>query len=117
LQAKEQEFQRKAAAMMSSMKHSSTKAFVTVRNLAVQSFGSASTVVPHLSIPDFLGEPTAVHGGILLGVSVASKVDQEVDKLLLYDWNGGLLTAGTHSLVPSIARYLYCFTAPLLHTP
>ena len=45
-------------------------------------------------MPEGVGEPTAVHGGILLGVSVSGGAAKEVDKLLLYDWNGGLLTAG-----------------------
>lgn len=96
---REQEFQRQAASMASASSSKSgggskpTKS-VTIRNVATTTFGSATTVVPQLVIPDGVGEPTAIHGGILLGVSVSGGGEKEVEKLLLYDWNGGLLTAG-----------------------
>lgn len=97
---REQEFQRQAAAVAaaSSSKSGSSKAskFVKIRNVSTKTFGSSSTVVERLDIPNGVGEPTAVHGGILLGVSVSTGAEKEVEKLLLYDWNGGLLTAGSH---------------------
>ena len=97
---KEQEFQKQAAAVAAAASSSKTgnsskgSQFVTIRNVATTAFGSATTVVPRLDIPDGVGEPVAVHGGILLGVSVSGGAAKEVDKLLLYDWNGGLLTSG-----------------------
>ena len=96
--SREQEFQRQAAAVARSAakggKTSSSK-FVTIRNVSTTTFGSATTVVQRLEIPNGVGEPTAVHGGLLLGVSVTKGGEKDIENLLVYDWNGGLLTAGT----------------------
>lgn len=97
--SREQEFQRQAAAVARSAAKSggktSSSKFVTIRNVSTTTFGSATTVVQRLEIPNGAGEPTAVHGGLLLGVSVTRGGEKDIEKLLVYDWNGGLLTAGT----------------------
>jgi hypothetical protein len=93
---------------------SASSSYVTLKSYPIPSTGAAPTVlVERLAIP--AGHfPTAVHGGLMLGVNVApleaaaaaeqvtaaAAVGHSKPRLLLFDWAGVQQATGACALVP-----------------
>jgi hypothetical protein len=99
MSSREQEFAQRAAAVAAAASTTASRisAYVAIRNVSPTTFGSATNVVPRLELPAGVGAPVAIHGGLVLGVAVQGAGEKDVERLLLYDWQGTLLTTGVHS--------------------